>query len=388
MKQAINDTLTTSQTALSDPAALKQALKAQALALGFQDLAITLPEAQAEQAYYEQWLARGYQGEMHYLENNLDKRFNPALLHPGTQRVIVVRMNYVPPDTETLRVLANPDKGYVARYTLGRDYHKLIRARLKQLGRWLQEHCETELNFRPFVDSAPVLERPLARNAGLGWIGKNTLLINRKAGSFFLLGELFIDLPLPVDNPTTEEHCGRCQACMDICPTQAIVEPGVLDARRCISYLTIELSGSIPEALRPKIGNRIFGCDDCQLICPWNRFAHHTEETDFQPRNQLHNSDLLELFAWDEATFLKRTEGSAIRRTGYEGWQRNIAVALGNGRGGEETLKALKERLETTSSEVIREHVLWAIKQLEQRHAVKEVPLFEDPRGRRIREDI
>ncbi|MBA4503517.1 tRNA epoxyqueuosine(34) reductase QueG [Marinobacterium marinum] len=365
---------------------LAQALKQQAGELGFADCAITLPDASHEAASLQRWLEQGYQGDMDYLTQNIDKRLDPTLLVPGTQRIIMLRMNYLPADAPVTGILRNPDKAYVARYTLGRDYHKLIRKRLKQLGQWLDTQVEdAEVRFRPFVDSAPVLERPLARNAGLGWIGKHTLLLNRQAGSWFLLGELFIDLPLPIDPPETESHCGRCSACIDICPTQAFPEPGVLDARRCISYLTIEYRGSIPLELRPLMGNRIFGCDDCQLICPWNRFAKRSHEADFQPRHNLDQASLLELFEWDEATFLKRTEGSAIRRTGYDGWQRNLAVALGNGRGGEAVTSALRARRDG-SSPLVREHIDWALEQLANGDGPRPLPILAHPGARRLPE--
>ncbi len=365
---------------------LAQALKQQAQELGFADCAITLPDASQEADRLQRWLDAGYQGSMDYLNQNVDKRLDPTLLVPGTRRIIMLRMDYLPAETPITGILRNPDKAYVARYTLGRDYHKLIRKRLKQLGQWLDSQVDdVEVRFRPFVDSAPVLERPLARNAGLGWIGKHTLLLNRQAGSWFLLGELFIDLPLPIDPPETESHCGRCSACIDICPTQAFPEPGVLDARRCISYLTIEYRGSIPLELRPLMGNRIFGCDDCQLICPWNRFAKRSDEPDFQPRHNLDQVELLELFEWDEATFLKRTEGSAIRRTGYEGWQRNLAVALGNGRGGEQVMAALRAR-RATSSELVQEHIDWALARLSDGQGPSPLPILSHPGARRLPE--
>jgi len=364
---------------------LSRQLKQRARELGFQQCAITLPDASMEANHLKAWLAQGYEGEMHYLREHLEKRLNPRLLVPGSERIIMVRMDYLPPETSLLRILANPDKAYVSRYTLGRDYHKLIRKRLKQLGQWLATTAGpgAQVAFRPFVDSAPVLERPLARNAGIGWIGKHTLLLNRQAGSLFFLGELFTNLALPIDAPETESHCGRCSACLDICPTQAFPQAGVLDARRCISYLTIEHSGPIPLELRPLIGNRIFGCDDCQLICPWNRFAQRTAETDFKPRHALDNSDLLTLFEWDETTFLRLTEGSAIRRTGYQGWQRNLAVALGNGRGGEAVENALRGR-RATASELVREHIDWALAELARRNEPRPLPLLAHPGARRI----
>jgi len=365
---------------------LKSALKAEALRLGFADCAITLPDASAEAERLQHWLDQGYYGSMEYLTQNVDKRLDPTLLVPGTQRIIMLRMDYLPEGAPVTGVLRNPSKAYIARYTLGRDYHKMMRKRLKQLGEWLNTQTgEAEVRYRPFVDSAPVLERPLARNAGLGWIGKHTLLLNRSAGSWFLLGELFIDLPLPIDPPETESHCGRCSACLDICPTQAFPEPGVLDARRCISYLTIESKAPIPLELRPLMGNRIFGCDDCQLICPWNRFARRSNEADFQPRHGLDQADLLELFLWDEATFLKRTEGSAIRRTGYEGWQRNLAVALGNSNGGDAVMAALQSQRED-ASELVREHIDWALEQLGKGHVPAPLPILSHPGARRLPE--
>jgi len=365
---------------------LAQALKAQARALGFQDCAITLPDASAETESYLQWLEAGHQADMAYLKENLDKRFNPELLQPGTRRIIMLRMDYLPAEAPIVRVLKDADSAYIARYTLGRDYHKLMRKRLKQLGQWLDSQIEGQgVQFRPFVDSAPVLERPLARNAGLGWIGKHTLLLNRHAGSWFLLGELFIDLPLPIDPPETEQHCGRCSACLDVCPTNAFPEPYVLDARRCISYLTIENKGAIPLELRPLMGNRIFGCDDCQLICPWNRFARRSSEPDFQPRHGLDQASLLELFLWDEPTFLARTEGSAIRRTGYEGWQRNLAVALGNGSGGQAVISALLNR-RTGASPMVAEHIDWALQQLNDRSTPRPLPILAHPGAKRLPE--
>lgn len=362
---------------------LSQALKARAKELGFDACAVTLPDASSEQQHLERWLAEGYQGEMEYLQNHLEKRLNPALLVEGTQRVILVRMNYLPEDTSITEVLRDKKRAYIARYTLGRDYHKLVRARLKQLGNWLVERADTDVQFRPFVDSAPILERPLARQAGLGWIGKHTLLLNREAGSWFFLGSLFTNLPLPIDAPESDEHCGRCSACLDVCPTGAFPQPYVLDARRCISYLTIEYSGSISLELRPLMGNRVFGCDDCQLICPWNRFAKRSSEEDFQPRHRLEQADLIELFSWDEAQFLSKTEGSAIRRTGYQGWMRNLAVALGNGPGSEAAVAALEER-RGQISELVDEHIDWALEQLQQQRSAQLEPIFTHHGAKRL----
>lgn len=286
-------------------------------------------------------------------------RARPHELLPGTLRVISVRMNYLPANAAFASTLKNPDLGYISRYALGRDYHKLLRNRLRKLGETIQQHC-VALNFRPFVDSAPLLERPLAEKAGIGWTGKHSLILNRDAGSFFFLGELLIDLPLPIDTPV-EENCGRCTACMTTCPTGAIIAPYVVDARRCISYLTIELEGAIPEPLRPLIGNRIYGCDDCQLICPWNRFSQLTTEDDFSPRQVLHAPRLIELFRWNEAQFLKITEGSPIRRIGHLRWLRNIAVALGNAPWDDATLAALQQR--KGEHALLDEHIDWAIAQ-------------------------
>ena len=361
---------------------LAEQIKSTAISLGFQQCGITGTDLSAEADALQNWLDKGYQGKMSYLENNIEKRINPALLTEGTKRIICVRMNCLPPDTDTIKILKNPDQAYISRYTMGRDYHKVMRKKLTLLGKAI-ESLIGEFGYRPFVDSAPVLERPLARNSGLGWQGKHTLILNREAGSWFLLGELFVDLPLPVDSPYTEEHCGQCQACIDICPTQAIVAPYELDARRCISYLTIELKGSIPEEFRPLIGNRIFGCDDCQLICPWNRFAKPSDEKDFTPRHQLDKASLLELLTWDEATFLKRTEGSAIRRTGFSGWQRNIAVALGNSRGGEAVIQAL-HKLANSDDAVVSEHALWALNHLNAGITANNTPILNHPRAKKL----
>ena len=306
-------------------------------------------------------------------------RARPHELLPGTLRVISVRMNYLPAHAAFARTLKNPSQGYISRYALGRDYHKLLRNRLKKLGERIQQHC-VSLNFRPFVDSAPILERPLAEKAGLGWTGKHSLILNREAGSFFFLGELLIDLPLPVDAPV-EEGCGKCVACITTCPTGAIVAPYTVDARRCISYLTIELEGVIPEALRPLMGNRIYGCDDCQLICPWNRYSQLTDEDDFSPRKPLHAPELIELFARNEAWFLKVTEGSAIRRIGHLRWLRNIAVALGNAPWSDAALSALESR--RGEHPLLDEHIEWAVaQQIAKRNA--DVIEVQSPKQRRL----
>ncbi|KAF0806128.1 (Fe-S)-binding protein [Alcanivorax sp. S71-1-4] len=330
--------------------------------LGFQQVGIADTDLSAAEAQLKAWLAAGYHGGMDWMLAHGDKRSRPAELEPGTLRVISVRMDYLPPDTAPVKRLKQGEKAYISRYALGRDYHKLIRKRLARLAEQIREAASDAGLARAFVDSAPVLEKPLAAKAGLGWQGKHTLLLNRQAGSWFFLGEIYTDLPLPVDAPVTS-HCGSCSACIDVCPTAAIVAPYQLDARRCISYLTIEHKGDIPEALRAPIGNRIFGCDDCQLVCPWNRYAQHTGETDFHPRHQLDDVALVTLFNWSEEEFLRYTEGSAIRRTGYENWLRNIAVALGNGPASEAAIAALTHRLDHPSAMVVR-HVRWALAQL------------------------
>lgn len=345
---------------LPDLANLAQSIKDWGRELGFQQVGIAGVDLQEHEAHLQRWLAAGHQGEMDYMAAHGSKRSRPAELVPGTLRVISLRMDYLPGDARMSERLAEPEKAYVSRYALGRDYHKLIRKRLQHLAERIQEVIGP-FGYRAFVDSAPVLEKALAEQAGLGWIGKNTLLLNRKAGSWFFLGELFVDLPLPVDEPHAGEHCGRCTACLDICPTAAFVGPRQLDARRCISYLTIELKGSIPEELRPLIGNRVFGCDDCQIVCPWNRFARPSAEGDFQPRHGLDNATLAELFLWTEEQFLSRTEGSPLRRAGYERWLRNLAVGLGNAPSTIVVLEALKARRDDPSA-LVREHVAWALR--------------------------
>jgi len=342
--------------------ALARQIHALSADFGFQQMGIVDPMLDEAMTHHQAWLDKGYQGEMSYLEGNLDKRAAPYEMVPGSCRIISVRMNHLPPSFSALALLKQPDKAYIARYTLGRDYHKTFRKRLTQFGERISE-LVGNMGYRAFVDSAPIFERPIAEQAGLGWTGKHTLILNRSAGSWFFLGELLIDLPLPTDKPDTKTHCGSCTACLDICPTKAFTKPYELDATRCISYLTIEKKGDIPLELRPLMGNRIFGCDDCQLVCPWNRFAKHTNETDFHPRHSLDDISLLELFNWNETTFLKRTEGSAIRRTGYEGWLRNIAVALGNSKGGTTAIKALlAKRPECTA--MVQSHIDWAVSEL------------------------
>lgn len=340
-------------------AQLKQELCEWAQDLGFQELGVTNTDLARHEARLERWLARGYHGEMDYMARHGSKRSRPAELIPGTVRVISLRMDYLPPETTPIEeLLEMPNQAFVSRYALGRDYHKLMRRRLQKLADRIEE-AVGPFGYRVFVDSAPVLEKALAEKAGLGWIGKHSNLLDRKAGSWFFLGEIYTDLPLPVDEPATE-HCGACTRCIDICPTRAIVAPYEVDARRCISYLTIELRGSIPEALRPLMGNRIYGCDDCQWVCPWNRFAQFSPEDDFKPRNGLDASELITLFAWSEEEFLERTRGSAIRRIGHDCWLRNIAVALGNAPASPETIAALRSRVDHPSK-MVREHVSWAL---------------------------
>jgi epoxyqueuosine reductase len=343
----------------TDFAALARDIKHWARELGFANTGISGVDLDEDEQHLQRWLDEGHHGEMDYMARHGSKRTRPAELEPGTQRVISVRMDYIPPGTANAwEVLGDAQAGYVSRYALGRDYHKLMRSRLQKLAERIQG-VVGNFGYRAYVDSAPVMEKALARNAGLGWIGKHTVLINRRAGSYFFLGELYTDLPLPVDPPASA-HCGTCTRCIDVCPTQAILGPYQLDAKRCISYLTIELKGSIPEDLRAPMGNRIFGCDDCQLVCPWNKFAQETSEPDFAPRHSLDGAKLVELCAWTEQEFLKRTEGMAIRRTGYEGWLRNIAVALGNAPRSTEVVEALNARADHPSP-VVREHVAWAL---------------------------
>ena len=333
--------------------------------LGFQQLGVAGVELAEDETHLLNWLDAGRHGEMDYMARHGTKRSRPDALLPGTVRVISVRMDYLPESArDGWDVLNDPQSAYIARYALGRDYHKLLRSRLQKLADRIT-HAVGPFGYRAFVDSAPVLERALARDAGLGWIGKHTCVINRDAGSWFFLGELYTDLPLPLDTPASE-HCGTCRRCIDICPTQAIVAPYQVDARRCISYLTIELRGSIPLEFRRAMGNRIFGCDDCQLICPWNKFAQATPESDFTPRHSLDNGTLIDLFAWSEDEFLKRTEGSPIRRTGHTGWLRNIAVALGNAPSSESIIEALQNRA-AHPEELVREHVQWALQEHETR---------------------
>ncbi len=329
--------------------------------LGLGGIGIAHIDLSPAEARLEAWLTAGYQGEMAYMARHGRKRSRPALLLPGTRRVILARLDYLPePMNRMQHLLQDPQTAFVSRYALGRDYHKLLRRRLQRLADRIAQAVDGG-SYRVFVDSAPVMEKPLAEQAGLGWIGKHTNLIARKAGSWFFLGEIFTDLPLIPDTPENS-HCGRCTACIEICPSQAIIAPYQLDARRCISYLTIELEGSIPPPFRSAIGNRIYGCDDCQLVCPWNRFARLTDEPDFQPRHGLDSAGLLSLFSWSEAEFLARTAGSAMRRLGHVRWLRNLAVALGNTPSSPAVIAALRQRQDHPSP-MVREHVAWALEQ-------------------------
>jgi epoxyqueuosine reductase len=329
--------------------------------LGFTGFGVATLDLPADEAFFLDWLRAGFNGEMGYMSRHGVKRSRPKELIPGTVSCISVRMDYWPEESaDALGVLGNGNLAYVSRYALGRDYHKVLRSRLQKLCDRIHD-AVGPFGHRVFTDSAPVLEKALARNAGLGWIGKHTNLIDRNAGSYFFLGEIYLDLQLPADEPSTA-HCGSCSACMPACPTGAIVAPYRLDARRCISYLTIELAGSIPVEFRKAIGNRIYGCDDCQLVCPWNKFARPTVENDFAVRLGLDQAQLVDLFAWSEADFLEKTQGSSIRRIGHERWLRNIAVALGNAPTSPAVLAALTARAEHPSS-MVREHVLWALEQ-------------------------
>jgi epoxyqueuosine reductase len=346
-------------------AALAEQIKLWGTELGFQQVGITDNNANAHKEYLQQWLDNGFHGEMEWIKTHQHQRNHPESLVPEAQRIISVRMDYLPENTEQIKILKQDDKAYISRYALGRDYHKLIRKRLATLGKkiehYLQEHnILLEVNQRPFVDSAPILEKAFAEKAGLGWIGKHTVLLNDTAGSWFFLGELVTNLPLPVDQVQTENRCGSCEACLKVCPTDAFVAPYQLDATRCISYLTIELKGSIPEEYREPMGNRVFGCDDCQLICPWNKFAKPSNEKDFSPRHQLHDAELVRLFSWTEEEYLKYTEGSAIRRIGYERWLRNLAIGLGNAKQSNHIIAALESRKDFPS-EMVQEHIEWAI---------------------------
>jgi epoxyqueuosine reductase len=344
---------------------LANSIKSWGKALGFSEVGITDTDLASAERHYQAWIEKGFHGDMDYMAKHGNKRTQPAELVEGTARVISVRMDYQPPAAKDAEiVLTESNKAFISRYALGRDYHKVLRQRLQKLCEKIQQevaHFEADFNYRVFTDSAPVLEVELAEKAGLGWRGKHTLLLSREAGSWFFLGEIYTNLPLPVDTKAAN-HCGTCTACIDVCPTQAIIAPYQLDARRCISYLTIELKTSIPVEFRPLIGNRIYGCDDCQLTCPWNKFGQLTKQDDFHVRHGLDDALLKALFAWDQATFETKMAGSAIYRIGYEQWLRNIAVGLGNAQTSAEIIQSLQSRADDSSS-LVREHVAWALQQ-------------------------
>lgn len=329
--------------------------------LGFQQCGVSDVDLSEAEDRLTEWLKRKFHGSMDYMERHGRKRSRPEELVPGTIRIISVRMDYLPETQDTAKALLDDDsRAYISRYALGRDYHKVLKGRLRALARRIEDKVG-KFGYRVFVDSAPVLEKAVAEKAGLGWVGKHTNLIDRDSGSWFFLGELYTDLPLPIDEAEVS-HCGSCTACIEVCPTDAIVGPYSLDARRCISYLTIENKGAIPLEFRKSMGNRIYGCDDCQLFCPWNKFAKPTGENDFAPRHGLNDADLSELFLWDKRTWLDKTEGSAIRRIGYERWLRNVAVALGNAKKTNKVIAALVKR-QHDDSPLVAEHVEWALQQ-------------------------
>lgn len=349
-----------------NPHALAQWIKAQARDLGFADCGIAKPDAHDQIAHLQNYLDKGHHADMGYLAQNLDKRADPTLLVPNTKSIICVRMDYLVAVPEPRLVPFAPNSAIIARYARGRDYHKVMRGRLKTLSQKIKAKVG-DFESRPFADSAPIFEKSLAENAGMGWVGKHTLLIHKTSGSFFVLGELFTSLELPFDQATTK-HCGSCSACIDICPTQAIVEPYLLDARKCIAYLTIEFQGIIPEELRRGIGNRVFGCDDCQLICPWNSFAKTTPIDDFNPRHGLDDIQLIDLWQWDENTFMANTEGSPLRRTGYQSFMRNVAIGLGNAPFSDEILQQLQAS-RPELNDIVQVHIDWATKeQLMKKH--------------------
>lgn len=341
---------------------LTQKIKLWGQELGFQKVGITDTDLSQHQAGLEKWIEQGYHGEMAWMERNSEKRVHPEQLHPGTMRVISARLDYLPPQAQFASNLSDTSQAYISRYALGRDYHKLMRNKLKNLAQKIEAELGS-LNYRPFVDSAPVLERPLAEKAGLGWTGKHSLLLDKGAGSWFFIGELLIGLPLPVDKPI-ENQCGKCRSCITSCPTNAIISDGVVDARKCISYLTIEYDGIIEESLRNAMGNRIYGCDDCQLVCPFNREAELTKEVDFHRRESIMDNDLLTLFQWSEADFLKNFEGSAIRRIGFLQWLRNLAIAIGNNTYSQRAIELLESRLGL--GDVLDAHIQFAIQKLQQ----------------------
>lgn len=341
-------------------------IKQWGLALGFNQIGITDTNLQEAEVEHQAWIAKGFHGEMDYMAKHGVKRTRPAELVPNTLRVISARLDYMPPNAvDSESVLDDDAKAFISRYAMGRDYHKVMRNKLQKLCEKIQSEITKyqvdDFNYRAFTDSAPVLEVALAEKAGLGWRGKHTLLINKNRGSWFFLGEIYTSIPLPIDEAATN-HCGSCTSCIDVCPTKAITAPYEVDARRCISYLTIELKTSIPIELRPLIGNRVYGCDDCQLFCPWNKFAEITHESDFAVKNGLDNISLVQCFAWTEAQFKQNMAGSAIYRIGYEQWLRNIAVGLGNASTTPEIVEALQSRMNDASA-LLQEHISWALAQ-------------------------
>ncbi|CFW18597.1 tRNA epoxyqueuosine(34) reductase QueG [Vibrio cholerae] len=344
---------------------LANQIKQWAIELGFEKVGICDVDLSEHEPALQAWLDAGYHGEMDWMARHGMMRARPAELLPGTLRVISARINYLPPQAQFASNLSDPNQAYISRYALGRDYHKLVRNLLKKLGEKIEQEVG-KLGYRPFVDSAPILERPLAQKAGLGWTGKHSLILDKENGSWFFLGELLVDIPLPVDEPS-ENQCGKCTACITSCPTNAIVAEGVVDARRCVSYLTIEYSGVIPLEFRRAMGNRIYGCDDCQLVCPWNRLAPLTQQSDFHRRQSLNNADLVVLFEWDEATFLKNMEGSAIRRIGHQQWRRNLIIAMGNAPYSPRIIDTLQRHL--GQSELLDEHIHWALEEQTQKTA-------------------
>ena len=360
---------------------LAQQIKIWGKELGFQKVGICDVDLSEHEAALQKWLDAGYHGSMDWMARHGMMRARPNELLPGTVRVISVRMDYLPPEAKFASNLANKNHAYISRYALGRDYHKLVRKQLNKLGKLIEQEVG-QYGYRPFVDSAPILERPLAQKAGLGWTGKHSLILDKDCGSWFFLGELLIDLPLPVDEPSVDQ-CDKCKACITSCPTQAIVDEKVVDARRCISYLTIEFDGVIPEEFRKPMGNRIYGCDDCQLVCPWNRYADITEQEDFHRRDSFEDPDLVTMFNWDEATFLKQMEGSAIRRIGHLQWLRNISVALGNTEYSQRTIDALEAR--RGESELLDEHINWALGQQLSQIPIAESDSIETKKKRLIR---
>ena len=349
-----------------DPQEVKDRILKEGAALGFDKLAVTNTDLSDQEAHVLDWLAAGFAGEMSYLERHVEKRLRPALLEQNTCRIITARMQYLPADTQPIQVLENSSQAYISRYALGRDYHKVLRRRLAKLAEQINitlAASSPPFAFRAFTDSAPVLEKALGEKSGLGWIGKHTLLLDKDVGSWFFLGEIYTNAPLPVDDAVVEDNCGKCSACMTVCPTDAIISPQRLDARRCISYLTIEHRSSIPVEFRKAIGNRIYGCDDCQLFCPWNREAPTTTQPDFAVRHGLDHRGLIDLFQLTESEFLSLTEGSAMRRIGYAQWQRNLAIGLGNSEGGDEAVQALTQALGNVNA-MVDEHIQWALAQL------------------------